>query len=94
MLDDQHGCQASVGSSVFRGKLARMRVSLSASAGIFSALGPLLTEETVFFFSSRSTDIRSARTWAEWLVRTMSFFSLVIRGTSLLVRRCLNLLII
>ena len=46
-----NNCQASVGSSVLRGKLARMRVSLCARAGILSALAPLLTEETVFLLS-------------------------------------------
>ena len=49
MFDDQHDCQASVGSNIF--KQARMRVALSATAGILSALAPLLIKETVFFLS-------------------------------------------
>ena len=46
MFDDQHDYQASVGSNVLVRKPARMRVTLSATAGILSALAPLLTKET------------------------------------------------
>ena len=35
----------------FLRKPARMRVVLSATAGVLSALAPLLSEETVFFLS-------------------------------------------
>ena len=48
MFDDQNDCQASVGSSLLRGKTARMRVSLPATAGIPSALAPLLIREERF----------------------------------------------
>ena len=51
MFDDQHDCPASVGSCVLRGKLARMRVSLAATAGVLSAFAPLLIKETIFFLS-------------------------------------------
>ena len=37
MFDEQHDCQASVGSHVLLCKPARMRVALSATAGILSA---------------------------------------------------------
>ena len=37
---DQHNCPASVGSNVLRSKPARMRVWVSATAGILSALAP------------------------------------------------------
>ena len=48
MFDDQHDCQVFVGSSILLGKLARMRVALSATAGILSALAPLFVKETDF----------------------------------------------
>ena len=48
MSDDQHHCQASVGASVLRGKTGRMRVALPATAGIPSALAPLLIKEVRF----------------------------------------------
>ena len=50
-FDDQHDCQAFVGSSVLRGKPSRTRVSVPATAGILSALAPLLIKETVFLMS-------------------------------------------
>ena len=51
MFDDQHDCQASVGSHVLRGKLVCMRVSLSATTGILSVLAPLLIKESFFLLS-------------------------------------------
>ena len=41
MLDDQQDGQASVGSNVLLHKPARMRVALSATAGVLSSLAPL-----------------------------------------------------
>ena len=52
MFDDQHDCQASVGSSVVRGKPARVRVSLHATAGLLSALARLLLKEAAFLLPS------------------------------------------
>ena len=51
MCDGQHDSQASVGSNVLHRKPVRMRVTLSATAGVLSALTPLLIKETVFFLS-------------------------------------------
>ena len=48
MFDEQHECQASAGLNVLLCKSARVRVALSATGGILSALAPLL-KETVFF---------------------------------------------
>ena len=47
MFDDQHDCQAFVGSSVLHCKPARLRVALCATAGSLSTLAPLLIKETV-----------------------------------------------
>ena len=55
MFDDQHDCHAFVGSSVLPCKPARMRVALSATAGILSALAPLLFKETVFILLVRKS---------------------------------------
>ena len=51
MFDGQHDNQACVGSSVLPCKPARMRVALSATAGVLSALAPLLMKETVLSLS-------------------------------------------
>ena len=51
MFDNQHDCQASVGSCVLCGKTTRIPVALSATASIPSALAPLLIKETVFLLS-------------------------------------------
>ena len=51
MFDDQHDCEASVSSNMLNRKPARMRVALSATAGILSALAPLLITETAFLLS-------------------------------------------
>ena len=48
MFDDQHELS---NSSALRGKPARMRVALSATAGIHSALAPLVVKETGFLIS-------------------------------------------
>ena len=48
MFDDQHDYQASVGSNVLLRKPAR---TLSATAGILSALAPLLIKETGLILS-------------------------------------------
>ena len=50
-----HDCRAFVGSNALLRKPARMRVALSATAGILSALAPLLIKETVFLLSGVST---------------------------------------
>ena len=51
MFDDQHECQAFVGTNVVLRKPARMRVALSATASILSALARLLIKETAFLLS-------------------------------------------
>ena len=51
MFDDPPDCQACVGSNVLLSKPACMRVALSATACIHSALALLLIKETVFFLS-------------------------------------------
>ena len=51
LIDDQHDCQASVVSSVLRGKPARMCVALSATADILFPLALLQIKETDFFQS-------------------------------------------
>ena len=59
MFDDQRHCQAFGGSNVLLLRPARMRVALSATAGILSPLAPLLIKETVFLLSEyRQASVR------------------------------------
>ena len=51
MYDGQHHSQASVGSNVLLRKPARMRVELSATEGVLSALTPLPIKEASFLLS-------------------------------------------
>ena len=51
MFDGQHDSEASVGSNVLHRKPARIRVVLSPTAGVLSALTPLLIKEASFLLS-------------------------------------------
>ena len=73
---DQHDCHLFVGSSVLPCKPARMRVALSATAGILSALAPLLIKETgirrVDRLPSGKNSLTSLRNLASTTVKKMN----------------------
>ena len=88
MFDDQHDCQAFVRSSVLLYKPARIRVALSATKGILSALAPLLIKETVFLLSEHRQASERQEPRVVWNLRLLCLISSV-RVSVSLVQACL-----